>query len=91
MDNVDRRRYYGLRIGDTVTCEGRQLKQFSGTAEVVEYGFMDNNRVTVEQDGHRFSCVAEWMDIVTKVEDKITKVEANNDGEHRCKRNYYDF
>ena len=75
FNNEKRTRYYGLRVGDIVSCEGRTLKQFTGEAKVVEYGFTDNNRVVVEQNGHRFDCVAEWLDIVKKVED-IEKEEA---------------
>lgn len=69
FDNEKRTRYYGLRKGDIVSCESRHLKQFKGTAKVVNYGFSDNNCVVVEQDGRSFDCVAEWLDIVTKVED----------------------
>ena len=46
------------------------MKQFTGEAKVVSYGCMDNNRVTVEQNSQRFECVAEWLDIVKKVEDQ---------------------
>lgn len=49
--NVARRRYYGLRIGDKVSCRNSSLKQFHGDAYVVQYSFGDNNRVSVQVPG----------------------------------------
>ena len=74
FDNVNRNRYYGLRIGDIV-----ELKYFNNfkenpdpKAEVIEYGFMDNNKVKVKLIDIDFEInwVAEWCNIITKVEDK---------------------
>ncbi len=68
--NEDRRRYYGLRIGDTV-----KLKYSSGekeeTAEVTGYAAGDNNRVYVTtESGEETDWIAEWCDIMIRVEDK---------------------
>ena len=71
FDNVERRRYYGLRIGDTVEVNIGSLIQIKELAEVIGYAFMDNNRVYVRmEDGTETSWVAEWCTIITKVEDK---------------------
>lgn len=60
FDNQERRRYYGLRIGDTVELLFTHKKEVT-LAEVVEYGFMDNNRVWVKlEDGTTTDWVAEW-------------------------------
>ena len=69
--NEERRRYYGLRIGDMVDCSTSNLKQFHGLGEVVAYGGTDNNAVYVLVPGHKepIRCVAEWLNLVTKVED----------------------
>lgn len=68
FDNINRNRYYGVRVGDIVNCEGR-FKHFKDTATVVRYGFMDNNCVYVEQNGKIIKGVAEWLTIIKKVED----------------------
>lgn len=68
FDNVNRNRYYGVRVGDTVelSFSSKTIK-----AEVTGYDFMDNNRVYVKtEDGTNTSWVAEWCKIITKVEDK---------------------
>lgn len=70
FDNKERRRYYGLRIGDLIEVIG-----FHGipnkNAEVIQYGFGDNNRVYVEyEDGTQGREVAEYCKILTKVEDR---------------------
>lgn len=71
-DNEERRRYYGLRIGDIVDCSTSNLKQFHETAEVVAYGGTDNNAVFVKKASHKepIRCVAEWLNLVQKVEDR---------------------
>ena len=66
-DNEDRRRRYGLRVGDTVKCSYSS----KGECEVVSYGGGDNNSIILEdKDGKEFKEVAEWCTIITKVEDK---------------------
>lgn len=71
-DNEDRNRYYGLRVGDLVDCSSSFLKQFQGQGEVVEYGMTDNNAVYVKVESREepVRCVAEWLNLVTKVEDR---------------------
>jgi hypothetical protein len=70
FDNKNRTRHYGLRIGDLVKSDG-QLKQFTDTGEVVDFDGFDNNSVCIQVNGKRIPCVAEWLTIVTKVEDNI--------------------
>jgi hypothetical protein len=66
FDNEERRRYYGLRVGDIV----RSKMYGFDNAKVVEYGFLDNNSVIVRVPGEADrDVVAEWCEIVTKVED----------------------
>ncbi len=68
FDNENRNRYYGLRVGDTVELGFGKDKP---KAEVIAYGFMDNNRVYVKlEDGSETDYVAEWCKILIKVEDK---------------------
>jgi hypothetical protein len=66
--NINRNRYYGLRVGDIVKCEAFKIKK----AEVFELGYMDNNAVYVLVDGKATptKVVAEWCEITTKVEDR---------------------
>lgn len=68
FDNEDRKRYYGLRVGDIVT------NGFTEThAEVVFYGIMNNNRVKLKYpDGSIGSASAEHCTIIQKVEDRIS-------------------
>ena len=69
FDNIERRRYYGIRIGDEVEESFNNRITIKGT--VVDYGFMDNNAVVVEdKNGKKLSCVAEWLTITKKIEDK---------------------
>jgi 8-oxo-dGTP pyrophosphatase MutT (NUDIX family) len=70
FDNEKRSRYYGIRVGDTITVKYSADENLNGL--VVEYGFMDNNRVIVQFDGSKEydSCVAEYCKIVVPVEDK---------------------
>ena len=71
FDNKERNRYYGIRVGDDV------VERFNNRAvvrgEVVAYGFMDNNAVTVKElgTGRLHKCVAEWCEITKKVEEKV--------------------
>lgn len=68
FDNEKRHRYYGLRIGDIVKCDAYDIAR----AEVVSYGFMDNNCVIVKEEGkEQRKVVTEWCIIITKVEDRI--------------------
>lgn len=65
FDNSDRRRYYGLRVGDIIRCDAYGITK----AEVVNYVFLDNNAVIVQEEGKEpRKVVAEWCDIITKVE-----------------------
>ncbi len=70
-DNEERRRYYGIRVGDIVRSNYFQQDQLY---EVWGYGFMDNNSVHLievgKENARPFPHVAEWLTIVTKVEDK---------------------
>ena len=69
FDNEERRRYYGLRKGDIVSP--RYIHGIvAPKAEVIDYG-MDNNRVRVKfENGEETEWVAEWCDIIEKVEDR---------------------
>jgi hypothetical protein len=68
FENLDRRRYYGLRIGDIVISSH---KHWPRTAEVMNYSGFDNNRVQLLlANGKLFDEVAEWCTIVIKVEDR---------------------
>lgn len=71
--NENRNRYYGLRIGDIVSCREASLKQFVGQGTVIYYGFLDNNSVTVKVDETQkeVKCVPEWLTLETKVEDRV--------------------
>lgn len=74
FDNKERRRYYGVRKGDTVRLlyiPGYERND-GPLAEVVEYGFLDNNRIYIKREGSEevIDWVAEWCDVVVKVEDK---------------------
>ena len=70
FDNNERHRYYGLRIGDLVKVETYPRGKFLN-AEVMDYGFLDNNRVILKfEDGSIDGWVAEWCIITTKVEDR---------------------
>jgi hypothetical protein len=75
-DNENRKRYYGFRIGDIVDCSTSSLKQFHGEAEIIAYGGSDNNAVYTKKTSHKESirCVAEWLNLVTKVEDRSNSI-----------------
>ncbi|NMC61422.1 MAG: hypothetical protein GYA51_18875 [Candidatus Methanofastidiosa archaeon] len=69
--NADRHRYYGLRIGDLVQIKVGVFSK-PKNAEVIDYGFLDNNRVILRlEDGTETDWVAEWCTIVEKVEDRV--------------------
>lgn len=69
--NADRHRYYGLRIGDLVQIKAGVFSK-PMKAEVIDYGFMDNNRVILRlEDGSETDWVAEWCTITEKVEDRV--------------------
>lgn len=72
FDNPERTRYYGLRPGDIVSMKGLNSKEVT-EGEVIELSPGDNNRVHVKTEaGHITDWVAEWCDIITKVEDRAT-------------------
>lgn len=61
--NKDRSRAYGKRIGDIV------YNRLIGECEVIGCFSMDNNRLLLrKQSGEEIDFVAEWLDIVKKVE-----------------------
>jgi hypothetical protein len=65
--NEARKRYYWLRVGDVVGCKAYRVDE----GEVVELGGPDNNKVFVRIGVDRvISCVAEWCEIIIKVEEK---------------------
>ena len=67
--NENRTRYYGLRVGDIVDIKNIQGKSL-GNRIVVELIPMDNNSVLIiGNDKRPFEWVAEWCDIIKKVED----------------------
>lgn len=70
FDNKERRRYYGLRVGDTVRLLYGPRPE--PVATVIEYGIMDNNAVYVRlhSDDRVIKWTAEHCDIITKVEDQ---------------------
>jgi hypothetical protein len=72
FDNADRSRCYGLRVGDIVSPKIPNGKEFyKGQAEVIELALLDNNKVYLRfNDGSEIDWVAEWCDIITKVEDR---------------------
>ena len=67
--NSNRDRYYGLRVGDVVKPLYSVGMNF-GECKVIELIPMDNNSVLLESKlGKKFEWIAEWCDIITKVED----------------------
>lgn len=69
--NEKRNRYYGLRIGDIVDPKGLSGKTMYPNAEVVGFAYSDNNRVYIRKENGKITdWVAEWCDIITKVEDR---------------------
>lgn len=69
FDNIERNRYYGIRIGDTISFKA--FGRVVATGIVISYG-MDNNKVTIEdKKGAVREVVAEWCNIDMKIEDKL--------------------
>lgn len=74
--NIERRRYYGIRIGDIVVP-----KLFNGNDSelghcvVVGLASMDNNRIFIKSKNHKepIDWVAEWCTIIKKVEEWSNK------------------
>jgi len=68
--NENRNRYYGLRVGDIVSPKMVDGKEWhKGQSKVIALGVIDNNSVQIKaSDGTEVEWVAEWCDIVTKVE-----------------------
>lgn len=70
FDNKDRKRYYGLRIGDEI-----EVMSLNGTvwgnSEVLDYDPFDNNKVIIKsKNGNPIDWVAEWCKVIKRVEDK---------------------
>lgn len=64
--NENRSCRYGKRVGDRVKYRYFNLS-FEGT--VVDLGYFDNNRIYVKKiDGEVVDCVAEYCEIIEKVE-----------------------
>ncbi len=77
FDNEERHRYYGKRVGDRVSQEMHTYPPQPGAKKlgtVIEFGFMDNNKVIVQFDGEEkpTACVAEYLSVEEKVEDRPT-------------------
>jgi hypothetical protein len=79
FDNAERHRYYGLRVGDIVNLRNIDSTVVYKNVEVIAYGAGDNNRIEVRLvNGSTTDWVAEWCDIVTKVEDRNINIEDIN-------------
>lgn len=76
FDNADRRRYYGVRIGDIVEENAFGTKT---RGEVMGYGILDNNKVYVNIEGDlTLDFIPEWCTIITKVEDRTDRFKELN-------------
>lgn len=73
-ENARRNRNYGLRVGDLVRFDGLTKLGWEGT--VVALGVMDNNSAYIWTGEHAepVFVVAEWCEILEKVEDRIKPV-----------------
>lgn len=77
-DNEDRTRYYGKRKGDII-----KVMSLNGTvwgeSEVLDYVAGDNNAILIKsKNGNPIEWVAEWCDIITKIEDRnLNKTKMN--------------
>ena len=72
--NKERRRAYGLRIGDIV--ELTHYKEVKELAEVVAYGALDNNSIFVRSaEGNGMKRTTEECRLVTKVEDRAEALD----------------
>lgn len=70
--NINRKRHYGLRVGDIVNATFSHITYWN--AEVIYLMPDDNNSVQLKMtDGTIKEWVAEWCDVVIKIEDKIIK------------------
>jgi hypothetical protein len=66
--NENRNRYYGLMVGDLVV-QKLSKKNGDSICEVIELTPMDNNSVVLKDSENKtFEWVAEWCQIVGKVE-----------------------
>lgn len=69
--NEDRTRYYGLRVGDKVHYHPFSPNAPKEVDTVHELGYGDNNCVyLIDDKGIIFKAVAEWCNIVEKVDSK---------------------
>lgn len=68
FDNIDRSRYYGLRVGDLVV-----EKAFDMRTEGVVTAYTVNNNVVkiLTTNGNTVNVVAEWCLTQRKVEDRL--------------------
>jgi len=62
LSNEERRRHYGIRVGDTVREHGK-------IGIVTKLSTLDNNCVYVMFSQEQ-KCVAEWCEVLEKIEDK---------------------
>jgi hypothetical protein len=67
--NENRTRYYGLRIGDIIDAKTPNGTNW-GRSEVLDWGSNNNEVIIRNKIGQPIEWVAEWCDIVTKVEDQ---------------------
>jgi hypothetical protein len=89
FSNEERRRYYGLRIGDVVNLKLLDGKVHpNGPAEVIGPYMSDNNSVNLRlNNGIEIKWMAEWCEIVTKIEDrKKTVIEYGGRRQGKLKR-----
>lgn len=71
FDNAERRRYYGIRIGDIVEENAFGIKT---RGEVMGYGLLDNNKVYANVEGDlTIDFIPEWCTIITRVEDRTDR------------------
>ena len=69
-NNKDRKRKFGKRVGDSIQIRYPVCYNFA--SEVVGIKGADNNSIfVIWEDGTIKSYVAEWCDIITKVEDRL--------------------
>lgn len=68
-ENKDRKRQYGKRVGDVVRITYPPCYDF--VTEIIGLKGLDNNSLhVIWKNGSVMSYVAEWCEIVTKVEDR---------------------
>lgn len=75
FENLERKRYYGLRIGDLVLDSW--LDDRSPIYEVVGFSITDNNRVYIKniKTNEVDNTVAEWCKIIKKVDEDSKPLE----------------